>query len=149
MERAAPSFSRRNILVGLAGIAVAGVVATSRLFPAGERSARRLLASNGFTRRFLSLADAEAGEWAMQVGSVFALDGGQRLKLAGIRPLMSAGTRPPEVARERAFLAVFDVLGGAAIPADLIHTAHHRQYGRLPLFLSASGSPRVMHAVFN
>jgi hypothetical protein len=149
MDRAAPRISRRNILLGVAGVAVAGVVATSRFIPGAEQGTRRLLASNGFTRRFLSLADAGQEEWAAQVGSVFVLEGGQRLRLAGIRPLASAGERPADVSRRRAFLAVFDVLGGATLPADIIHTARHRQYGSLPLFLSASGRPSRMFAVFN
>ena len=51
--------------------------------------------------------------------------------------------------RDRAFAAVFDVLGGARVPSEVILTARHRQYGSLPLFLSATDSPARMIAVFN
>jgi len=149
MDRAAPSHSRRNILLGLTGIAVAGIVATARLFPSAEQRTRRILASNPLTRQFLSLADAEQAEWARQVGSVFSVDGGYRLKLLGIQPLPSLGARPADVTRERAFAAVFQVLDGATMAGDLIYSASHSQYGGLPLFLSVTDSPSRMIAVFN
>ena len=148
MDRAAPALSRRNILFGIAGIAVAGIVATSRLLPSAEHGTRRLLAGNRFTRRFLSLADAGQAEWSAQAGSVLSLDGGYRLRLAGTRALPSGGARPPGT-RDRAFLAVFELLDGASLPADLIYSARHPQYGPLPLFLSATDNPARMLAVFN
>ena len=148
MDRAALSPTRRNLLIGAAGLAVAGLIATARLVPSVEQRTRRLLASNRFTRQFLSLAEAEQAEWAAQVGSVFTVEGGYRLRLAGVRPLPSPGARPAEL-RDRGFAAVFDVLGGATMAGDLIYTASHSQYGSLPLFLSATGSPSRMVAVFN
>jgi len=148
MDRAALSPTRRNILIGAAGLAVAGIIATARLVPSVEQRTRRMLASNRFTRQFLSLAEAEQAEWAAQVGSVFTIEGGYRLKLAGVQPLPSTGRRPAEL-RDRAFAAVFEVLGGATMSGDLIYTASHSQYGSLPLFLSVTGSPSRMIAVFN
>lgn len=148
MDRAVAALSRRNILFGIAGVAVAGIVATSRLLPSAEQGTRRLLAGNRFTRRFLSLAEAGQAEWSAQAGSVFGVDGGYRLRLAGTRPLESGGARPSGT-RDRAFLAVFDVLDGASLPADLIYSAAHPQYGPLPLFLSATDNPARMLAVFN
>lgn len=149
MDRAALLPTRRNLLIGLAGLAVAGVIATARLVPSVEERTRRLLAGNRFTRQFLSLADAEQAEWANQVGSVFTLEGGYRLKLAGVSPLPSTGARPSNVTRDRAFEAVFEVLGGATMAGDLIYQASHSQYGSLPLFLSATASPSRMVAIFN
>ena len=149
MERAAPSPSRRNVLLGLAGVAAAGLVATARWIPSAEERTRRILASNPVTRRFLSLANAEQGEWAQQVGSEFRVEGGYRLKLAGIESSRSIGERPQQVTRRRGFIAVFDVLDGASMAGDLIYSASHSQYGSLPLFLSASGSPSRMFAIFN
>ena len=148
MDRTGASPNRRNLLLGLAGAAVAGIVATSQLLPGAGQSARRVLAGNRLTRRFLSLADAEQPEWSAQAGSVFALDGGYRLRLAGTRALQSGGARPSG-GRDRAFLAMFDVLDGASLPADLIYSARHPQYGALPLFLSATDQPARMLAVFN
>ncbi|MDQ4088275.1 MAG: hypothetical protein M3177_09760, partial [Pseudomonadota bacterium] len=146
MERTSSTLSRRNILAGLAGVAVTAVVATTAFRPSVGERARRVLASNGLTRRFLSLADAEQGEWQAQVGSVFSVEGGYRMRLAGVRPLQSVGARPPEATRDRAFVAVFEVADGMTMAGDLIYTATHPQYGRLPLFLSASGDPRRMLA---
>ena len=149
MERAASTISRRRVVVGLAGLAVTAVAAATVFRPSAGERARRVLAGNAFTRRFLSLASAEQAEWATQVGSDFAIEGGYRLRLAGVRSLNSEGRRPANVARRRAFVAVFDVLGGMTMPGDLIYTARHAQYGALPLFLAATDDPRRMLAVFN
>lgn len=149
MERATTALSRRNILIGVAGVAVAAVIATPSLRPGVADRTRRLLASNSFTRRFISLANAEQGEWQAQVGSDFTAEGGYTLRLAGVRALPSEGERPANVTRERAFVAVFDVRNGMTMAGDLIYTVTHPQYGRMPLFLSTSDSPRRMLAVFN
>lgn len=149
MDRAASNPTRRNVLIGAAGATVAAVVAAPFLRPGMSEGTRRLLAGNRFTRRFLSLAYAGQAEWAAQVGSVFTAEGGYRLRLAGVRPLPSAGRRPPEVARRSAFVAVFDVLNGMTMAGEMIYNLRHGQYGRLPVFLSASGDPRRMLAVFN
>ena len=53
------------------------------------------------------------------------------------------------MARRSAFQAVFDVLDGMTMPAELIYHIRHREYGRLPIYLNASGNPRRMLAVFN
>ena len=148
MERASNP-SRRKVVIGLGGAAVTAAGATTALSPAASDRARRVLAGNRFTRRYLSLAHAEQGAWAAQVGSQLRLDGGFRLRLAGVRPLHSEGRRPAAATRDRAFVAVFDVLGGADMAGDLIYTASHPQYGALPLFLTATGNPRRMLAVFN
>ena len=148
MERAASSLSRRNILIGAAGATVCAIVAAPLLRPVvGERT-RRLLAGNPITRRFLSLADAEQAEWAALVGSVFAESGGRTLRLAGVRPLLSAGERPAGL-RDRAFLAVFDVAGRAAMAGEMIYALTHPQYGAAQVFLSQSDRQGRMLAVFN
>ena len=149
MEQAAsPKPSRRKILIGGATVAAA-VAAVPLLRPGAGSTTRRLLASNGLTRRFLSLADAEADEWAAQVGSTFTVEGGYQLNLAGVRPLSSPGPRPASVSRRSAFVAVFEVLDGRTMAGDLIYTLRHSQYGRLPVFLTVSENPGRMLAVFN
>lgn len=145
----ASNLSRRKVVIGLAGAAVTAAVATTALGPAASDRTRRLLAGNRLTRRFLSLAHADQSEWAAQIGSQLRLDGGYRLRLAGVRPLHSGGARPASATRGNAFVAVFDVLGSGEMAGDLIYTASHPQYGALPLFLSAAGDPRRMLAVFN
>lgn len=149
MEQAAAPLSRRNILLGLAGAAVTAVVATTALRPSLGDRGRRVLASNPLTRRFISLADAEQGEWQAQVGTDFTAEGGYTLRLDGVRPLNSQGARPAGVARDRAFAAVFDVRGGMTMAGDLIYSVTHPQYGRMPLFLTATADPKRMLAVFN
>jgi hypothetical protein len=149
MERAASTLSRRNILIGLASAAVCALIATPALRPSVGGRTRRLLAANPFTRRFLSLANAEQDEWSAQVGSDFAVEGGYTLRLAGVRPVPSEGPRPPEATRRRGFIAVFDVRGGMTLASDLIYTVSHPQYGPLQIFLSATGDPRRMFAYFN
>ena len=149
MEQARSTLSRRNILITL-GAAVAGTVALAgtALRPVITRQARRVLASTPLTRGMLSLSQAEMTEWSDQIGSVFNIGGGYQLKLAGIQPLQSDGVRPSSL-RDRAFAAVFDVTRGSALPGDLIYTLSHPQYGPLQLFLSSTGNPRRMLAIFN
>lgn len=149
MEKAATTLSRRNLLLGLAGAAFAAVATSPLWQPTAGQRTRRLLAGNSFTRRFLSLAHAEQAEWTALTGSVFSAGGGYRLRLAGVRPLPSSGQRPPEAWRDGAFVAVFEVLDGMTMPGELIHTLSHSQYGRLPVFLTASGEAGRMLAVFN
>jgi hypothetical protein len=148
MERVAARLSRRNILIGAGGSAVFAIVAAPLFRPAVGARTRRLLAGNPLTRRFLSLASAEQAEWAAQVGSVFTAPGGYTLRLAGVRPLESAGQRPAGL-RRRAFLAVFDVAGGLAMTGDTIHTLTHPQYGATEIFLTLTDAPGRVVAVFN
>jgi len=117
------------------------------------RNARELARRQPVLRRMLlSLANAGYDEWMDQVGSVFSLGGGTSMRLAGVEPFAASGTRPIILPRDRAFMAVFEVLNGGSMAGDLIYTANHPQYGAFPVFLSASSDPRRpsrMIAVFN
>ena len=98
-----------------------------------------------------ALASGEIGQWAAQVGTEFT-SGAFRLRLAGVRPLPSAGARPPSVARQRAFLAVFDVTAGGPMPGDLTYRMSARRDGPLDIFISSAATsefPNRMAAVFN
>lgn len=148
MDRASSNLGRRNVLFGLAAAAAAAIVAVPLLKPAAGDRARRLMAGNPLTRRFVSLAHAEQAQWTEQVGATFTAEGGYRLRLAGVEPLLSQGARPAGT-RANAFAAVFDVLDGMTMAGDMIYMARHAQYGAMPLFLSASASPSRMFAVFN
>ncbi|HYJ53617.1 MAG TPA: hypothetical protein VEW04_10650 [Allosphingosinicella sp.] len=101
-------------------------------------------------RRRLSLASASYDEWADQVGSTFAVAGGHGMALAGVRALSSSGTRPTGT-RDRAFVALFDVLAGGTMAGDLIYTVSHPESGPFQVFLAATDprTPRRMLAVFN
>lgn len=131
------------------GVVCAGAVAAMPLRNPVAANLRQMLVAQSWARRFLSLASAGYGEWLEQVGSVFTVAGGYRIKLAGVRPLPSEGERPLHVGRDQAFLAVFEVMDGGTMAGDLIYTANHPQYGSLPIFLSESATPNRMHAVFN
>lgn len=152
MEKAVSTLTRRNLLLAFAGgTAIAGI---SALLPFGSSTgsglARRLASGNRWTRRFVSLGAADIEEWTAQVGSAFRVAGGWSLRLAGVRPLPSGGERPAGV-RERAFAAVFDVVGGGDMPADLIYRVRPRDYAGFDMFLEAveGGAGRRMIAVFN
>ena len=149
MEQARPTLSRRNILITI-GAALAGTIALAgtAFRPAVTRQARKVLAATPLTRGMLSLSQAEIEEWSTQIGATFAVGGGFELRLAGIQPLQSEGVRPASL-RDRAVAAVFDVTRGSSMPGDLIYTLNHRQYGPLQLFLSSTGNPRRMLAIFN
>jgi uncharacterized protein DUF6916 len=100
----------------------------------------------------LSLADGSYEEWMAQVGAAFSVGGGTVLRLAGVQAFAAAGARPMGLARSRAFVALFDPVGGATMAPDLIYTVNHREYGPLQIFLSASTNTRTparMIAVFN
>ncbi|MFN3943835.1 MAG: hypothetical protein ACK4K7_02750 [Allosphingosinicella sp.] len=145
--------SRRTMLVTLAGGGTAAVAIAAPAFSNQlAQQVREAAVTNGWARQFFSLANAGFTEWRQQVGSIFLLGGGFRMKLVAVTPLSSKGKRPSSVGRSSAFIAVFDPVGNAAVPGDLIHTARHPQYGTLPIFLSAAPtakSPRRMVAVFN
>ena len=98
-----------------------------------------------------ALAHGEMARWSRVVGTEFRA-AGFRLKLAGVRPLTSLGARPPTVTRHRAFVAVFDVLGGQAMAGDLIYAMSAPGYGSLDVFLTSAATtefPYRMQAVFN
>lgn len=146
------TLTRRKALVVAGGAAVAaGAVLASPLRPTVERTVREATVSQPWLRGVVSLADGSYEEWLAQVGSVFALGGGLSMRLAGISALNSGGDRPGAL-RQRAFAAMFDPVGAATLPGDLIYTANHPQYGPLAIFLSAApsrGAPARMLAVFN
>lgn len=137
----------------VAGGAVAGA---SALLAAPARDqirnvARSVIVNSGVGSGFLSLADGTYDEWQGQVGSIFALGGGSRIRLAGVRPLLTSGARPQGL-RTQSFAAFFEPLRGHTVAPDLIYTATHVAYGPLPLFLASASERRApgrMVAVFN
>lgn len=140
------------LIAGGGAVAALGAFSLSPLGTPVTRKARQLAASQPWARRFLSLSQGTLAEWEAQIGSVFSVGGGISMRLAGVRAFASPGARPRGVSRKSAFLAVFDVEGGAQMASDLIYTVSHPQYGPLQMFLSASADPRSparMLAVFN
>lgn len=152
MDDTESRFSRRNVLLVMGGaVAAAGAFAAIPFRAVITQKARQLVVAMPQLRRLVSLANGSYEEWQAQVGSRFAIGGGQVMQLSGVRALPSAGARPADLGRSRAFVAFFDPLGGTMAP-DLIYTANHAQYGPLQIFLSAAPAQRAagrMLAVFN
>jgi hypothetical protein len=150
MEKTRGSFSRRNVLIVAGGaLAAVGALIAAPYRAVIGRRARELTIARA-PRRSQSLATAGYDEWTQQIGSTLAIAGAQGLSLAGVRALESSGPRPLG-ARDRAFVAVFDVRGGGSMAGDLIYTVSHPQYGPFQLFLSVADArtPNRMLAVFN
>lgn len=140
------------LLVLGGAVAAAGALAAAPFRNIFTQRARELIVALPRLRRLVSLADGSFEEWQAQVGSRFAVGGGQVMQLTGVRALASAGVRPSSVGRVRAFVAFFDPIAGATMAPDLIYTASHPQYGPLQIFLSAAPAARApgrMLAVFN
>ena len=75
-------------------------------------------------------------------------EGTAALKLIAVKPLNSDGHRPANVARDRAFVAVFD--GGRATPdGDRIYAVNHQASGEMAIFLSPAAGNGHIEAVFN
>jgi hypothetical protein len=144
--------SRRNIIVAAGAAAAVGALSLS--------PARRLIADAGGARSDgtapgsggpATLATGSLDDWQGAIGATFTIAGAGALRLAGLRPLESRGNRPSNL-RGRAFVAMFDPVGGATLAGDLIYTARRRGAAAFPIFLSASPDPRTparMLAVFN
>lgn len=138
------SLSRRTVVTGLAATGVLAAYVATR--GAGEPEVAVQATGQG-----RALAVGEIDQWSRMVGTRFQASG-YRLALAGVRPLASSGRRPANVARQKAFLAVFDVLDGQDMPGNMIHSMSAAGRGALDVFLTSAAStefPRRMHAVFN
>jgi len=154
MDKASRFLSRRKLLLVMGGVAgAAGAAMMSPFRNVFLRNTRELVRRQPVLRRMLlSLANAGYEEWMAQVGAIFSIGGGTSMRLAGVEAFAAGGTRPISLARDRAFMAVFDLVNGATMAGDLIYTANHPQYGPFQIFLAASSDPRTpsrMIAVFN
>ena len=149
MARTLSLFSRRNLVFGLIGTAAIGTVAATQRITGSDLFAR-LLRPVGLGRRGVPLASATYDDWALQVGSLFTSHSGQILKLADVQRFPERGTRPAGL-RNRAFVARFDVIRGAALPDSSITRFNHPEGGVLDLLLSAGdpAKPLRMLAVLN
>lgn len=145
MENVPHKLSRRHVVAGAAGLGVVALAANA-VTRAPSGPAQTSTTASFVARR--PLLEAARADWESQIGSIFRVIGGYRLRLTGTRPFPSADSRPAGV-RRRGFMAVFEVLDGQTMAGDLIYGMWQREYGGMQLFLSNSGSPRIMHALFN
>ena len=141
-----PSVNRRDVVAGLCASGLLGAC-SSRAAPeqADDMADPQAAAAQG-----QALATGTKEGWERMVGTVFNTST-HRLKLAGVRSLPSRGDRPPEVSREAAFLAVFEIQAGGFMPGDLIYRMSSRSQV-LDVFLANASTrefPNNMHAVFN
>ena len=142
-----PSVNRRGVVAGICATGVFGAYA----FAASSNHQTSTTSSTTTTTTTTStLATSEMDRWTKMVGSEFT-GGGYRLKLMGVQAMNSSGVRPPDVTRDSAFVAVFEVLAGGYMPGDLIYRLSTRNQV-LDIFLAnafTSQFPRNMNAVFN
>ena len=150
---ASPSTSRRKVIAGIAvGAAGLTAVAAPALNKTWFAKDGRGKGSSWWGRDSVSLETAGLDEWTRHVGSEFATraEGGTAtLRLVAVKPLKSLGERPDDVARDRAFVAVFDA-GAAAPPAgDRIYAVNHKESGDMSIYFGGATPAGNLEAVFN
>ena len=142
--------SRRTILGGLAvgagGIGAAAFAGLGReLMPTMDSAS-----GSWWNGGSVALGTAAMAEWSQRVGASFQLEGAgasETFKLAEVRPLLSVGKRPDDVARKRGFIAVFE--GERMLAGDATYTARHAD-GAFDIFVTAGGDDKArLLAVFN
>lgn len=140
--------NRRNILLGLAGGAIAaGGVAVQT---GGAANFADLLRARGSGRRGVYLATANKEDWAAQVGTLFTAGTGHVLKLVDVQGFVERGRRPAGL-RNQAFVARFDVTSGGPLPGSQFLTVSHEEGGTFDILMSNSNPARPLRmlAIFN
>lgn len=141
--------NRRNILLGLAGGAVAaGGIAVQQTGGAGAFA--EFLRPVGLGQRGVSLATANKEDWALQIGTLFTAHTGHVLKLVGVQNFPDGGRRPAGL-RPRSFISRFDITSGGPLPGQQLLTVSHKEGGTFDIFMDAvsTAQPLRMTAVFN
>lgn len=139
--------SRRHVVAGICASGLFGAFSFAAVRLQQQQSNVQPLAGQIQSE---PLATSEMDRWSRLVGNEFT-GNGFRLKLMGVQPLNSKGVRPPDVTRDAAFLAVFEVLSGGYMPGDLIYRMSSRNQV-VDIFLANASTrefPNRMHAVFN
>ena len=145
LENAPHRLSRRHVIVGATAVTMAG--AAGAVFFRRALGRAQVRGEAVATRR--PLIQASDGDWMAQVGTTFLVQGGYRLRLAGVRTIGPANARVASMSRSRAFVAVFDVLDGRTLAGDLIYSVQHPSSGWMPIYFSETDSPSRILAVFN
>ena len=141
--------NRRNILLGLAGGAVAaGGIAVQQSGGAGTFA--ELLRPGGQGRRGVFLATANKDDWALQVGTFFTASTGHVLKLVDVQGFAERSKRPAGL-RSQAFISRFDITSGGALPGQQLLTVSHKEGGTFDILMDAANlaRPLRMTAAFN
>lgn len=141
--------NRRNILLGLAGGAVAvGGFAVQQTGGAG--SFGELLRPVGLGRSGAFLATANKDDWAAEVGTLFTAGTGHVLKLVDVQGFPERGKRPAGL-RNQAFVARFDITSGGQLPGSQLLNVSHKTGGTFDIFMTGGNPARPLRmlAVFN
>jgi hypothetical protein len=141
--------NRRNILLGLAGGAVAaGGIAVQQTGGAGAFA--ELLRPGGAGRQGAFLATANKDDWALQVGTLFTASTGHLLKLVDVQGFAEKNRRPTGL-RNQAFVARFDITKGGPMGASQLFSVSHKEGGTFDILMSGGNSARPLRmlAVFN
>lgn len=141
--------NRRNILLGLAGGAVAaGGIAVQQTGGAGQFA--ELLRPGGVGRQGAFLATATKDDWALQVGTLFTASTGHVLKLVDVQGFVEK-TRRPAGLRNQAFVARFDITRGGPMAASQLLSVSHKEGGTFDILMSGGNPARPLRmlAIFN
>ena len=144
--------SRRSILAGLA-VGGAGVGAAAMAFGGGRLAPLVADSESWWVAPPVDLQTANASAWLANVGEIFEFSGpedGGDYRLVEVTPMQSAGDRPFDVSRQRAFAAVFEASGTSVAQGNRTYTVKNGGQS-LELFFAiadpATGTRLV--AVFN
>ncbi|HEV2745790.1 MAG TPA: hypothetical protein VGW34_00650 [Allosphingosinicella sp.] len=152
MNTPSESVSRRKLLVGLTGAAVAaGAVAAPGVPLSLLASQKGAGEASWWEREYWTLEGAGAEEWKAQIGHAFRIagnKGAQWLRLVEVEALASPGRRPRNVARRSAFSVVFEATQPVMIGSDRIFAVGNRSYSGMRIFLTRTGIRRLQ-GIFN
>ncbi|NBB24502.1 hypothetical protein GVM20_05145 [Porphyrobacter sp. SLTP] len=130
------SVSRRTIVVGLGGAAVAtGSVTTSIFSFLSVGDIRNKLNPTVRGRRNVALGRALFEDWSIQKGSFFTLDSGQVVELVDVKLFPNKEGRTSDL-RPAAFVTTFEVRRGAPLAEERIYALAHSEGGEFPLLLN-------------
>lgn len=141
--------NRRNILLGLAGGAVAAGGIAAQKMGGGAAAFAELLRPTEPGRRNVNLATAGKDDWALQAGTFFTAQTGHVLKLVDVQGFRDRASRPLGP-RAEAFVARFDIVSGGPLPSTQLLAVSHKEGGVFDIFLTAGhpSTPLRMLATF-
>ena len=140
MTANASILSRRNVLVGLAGGAAVGAVATTNAGQREVQAFKQLLFQNKPGKHNVRLDTGTVDDWSLQVGTKFQSSSGHTLRLDDVQQFDHQNTRPKGL-RDRAFAAGFSIVSGVgALPTQVLLRVTHPEGGTFDMFMTA-GSP--------
>lgn len=130
------SVSRRTIVVGLGGAAIATGSATTSIFSfLSLADIRNKLSPTVRGRRNVALGRALFEDWSIQKGSFFTLDSGQVVELVDVQMFPNKEGRTSDL-RPAAFVTTFEVRRGDPVAEERIYALAHSEGGEFPLLLN-------------